>query len=125
MLEAWSTYYRTATLGFGPIDGPADETLMPLISGRLEEQSAVARPDPFRAIPPDILTTKQLAERLGYSEVAVRSWIDAGIVPGRKLGPEWRFWWPSVVIALFWNGEDDERDADRPLGEGPPPAPAA
>jgi excisionase family DNA binding protein len=83
----------------------------------------VARPDPFRAIPPDVLTTEQLAERLGYNEVTVRKWISDGIIPGRKLGPEWRFWWPSVVISLFWNGEDDEQPGGDPPGDGQPPTP--
>ena len=83
----------------------------------------MARPDPFGAIPPEVLTTEQLAERLGYSEVAIRGWIKNGTIPATKIGPEWRVWWPSVVISLFWNGEDDERpDGEPPLpGEGDPP----
>jgi excisionase family DNA binding protein len=74
-------------------------------------------PDPFSAIPPDVLTTEQTADRLGFNEVTIRKWINDGTLPARLLGREWRLWWPSVVIALFYNGENDDH-AD---GPAPPP----
>lgn len=77
-------------------------------------------PDPFGAIPPDVLNTDELAERLGYGEVTIRGWASKGQIPGKMLGKEWRFWWPSVVIALFYNGETDDH-ADGPAAPPKPP----
>jgi hypothetical protein len=74
-------------------------------------------PDPFSNIPPDVLTNAQLAERLGFTDVTVRNWTTNGTIPGRLLGREWRYWWPQVVIALFYNGED--ADDDKPTSGGP------
>jgi len=75
------------------------------------------KPDPFGAIPPDVLTTDELAARLGFNAVTIRGWVKEGIVPAKQLGKEWRYWWPAVVISLFYDGEDDDDQA-----EGCPPA---
>ncbi len=47
----------------------------------------------------DVLTTKQLAERLGLSVCTVRDYAKAGVIPGLFVG-SWRFYWPAVVEAL-------------------------
>lgn len=74
-------------------------------------------PDPFRSIPPEVLDTDQVAERLKVTPVTVRTRAKDGSLPGVMFGKEWRFWWPQVVIALFYNGEDDAN------AEGCPPTP--
>lgn len=81
------------------------------------------KPDPFRTIPPDVLNTDQLAERLGYKPETVRAWVRDGIVPGKLLGKEWRFWWPQVVITLFSDGEDDDHPEATPPWDRAAPAP--
>lgn len=80
-------------------------------------------PDPFRAIPPDVLTTDQLAERLGLTAVTIRNWAKDRTLPGVLVGKEWRFWWPQVVIALFYNGEEDVDGCLSIPGRRPPDKP--
>ena len=41
--------------------------------------------------PPDVLTTTQLAEWLQVEEPTIAELAEAGELPGRKLGGEWRF----------------------------------
>jgi excisionase family DNA binding protein len=46
----------------------------------------------FRAFPPpDVLTVPQLAEWLQVDEAAIAELAEAGELPGRRLGGEWRF----------------------------------
>ena len=48
---------------------------------------------------PEVLTLDQLAEMLQVDEKTVRSLAAKGDLPGRKLGPDWRF---SRLAVLEW-----------------------
>jgi excisionase family DNA binding protein len=48
---------------------------------------------------PDVLTLAQLAELLQVDEKTVRSLANAGDLPGRKIGRDWRF---SRQAVLDW-----------------------
>src|SRR5919198_1592505 len=50
--------------------------------------------------PPDVLTTAQLAEWLQVDEPAIAELADAGELPGRTLGGEWRFAREAVLAWL-------------------------
>jgi excisionase family DNA binding protein len=55
----------------------------------------------FRAFdPPDVLTTAQLAEWLQVEEPTIAELAEAGELPGRKLGGEWRFAREAVLAWL-------------------------
>ncbi len=54
----------------------------------------------FRPAPaPEVLTLAQAAELLQVSEATVRGLADAGELPGREVGGEWRF---SRAAVLGW-----------------------
>jgi excisionase family DNA binding protein len=50
--------------------------------------------------PPDVLTTAQLAEWLQIAEPAIAELAEAGELPGRQLGGEWRFAREAVLAWL-------------------------
>jgi excisionase family DNA binding protein len=50
--------------------------------------------------PPDVLTTTQLAEWLQVEEPTIAELAEAGELPGRKLGGEWRFAREAVLAWL-------------------------
>jgi excisionase family DNA binding protein len=50
--------------------------------------------------PPDVLTTAQLAEWLQVDEPTIAELAEAGDLPGRKLGGEWRFAREAVLAWL-------------------------
>jgi excisionase family DNA binding protein len=50
--------------------------------------------------PPDVLTTAQLAEWLQVEESAIAELAEAGELPGRQLGGEWRFAREAVLAWL-------------------------
>jgi excisionase family DNA binding protein len=50
--------------------------------------------------PPDVLTTAQLAEWLQVAEPAIAELAEAGELPGRRLGGEWRFAREAVLAWL-------------------------
>jgi excisionase family DNA binding protein len=49
--------------------------------------------------PPDVFTVAQLAEWLQVDEATVAALAEAGELPGRKLGAEWRF---ARAAVLDW-----------------------
>jgi excisionase family DNA binding protein len=51
--------------------------------------------------PPDVLTPAQAAELLQVGEDAVLALAEAGELPGRKVGAEWRF---ARAAVLDWLG---------------------
>jgi excisionase family DNA binding protein len=51
--------------------------------------------------PPEVLTLPEAAALLRLEEVAVRAAADAGELPGRRVGEEWRF---SRSALLAWLG---------------------
>jgi excisionase family DNA binding protein len=56
----------------------------------------------FRAFsPPEVLTIQQLAQWLQVDEKAVAELAEAGELPGRRLGGEWRF---AREAVLEWLG---------------------
>ena len=61
-----------------------------------------ARPSPGTR---DVLTTAQVAELLQTDERTVRTLAQAGELPGRKIGPDWRF---SRAAVLDWLGGNPE-----------------
>jgi excisionase family DNA binding protein len=54
---------------------------------------------PASANEPEVLTLEQLADMLQVDEKTVRSLAAKGDLPGRKLGPDWRF---SRNAVLEW-----------------------
>jgi excisionase family DNA binding protein len=50
--------------------------------------------------PPDVLTTAQLAEWLQVEEPTIAELAEAGELPGRRLGGEWRFAREAVLAWL-------------------------
>jgi excisionase family DNA binding protein len=50
--------------------------------------------------PPDVLTTAQLAEWLQVEEPTIAELAEAGDLPGRRLGGEWRFAREAVLAWL-------------------------
>ena len=50
--------------------------------------------------PPDVLTTTQLAEWLQVEEPTIAELAEAGELPGRRLGGEWRFAREAVLAWL-------------------------
>jgi excisionase family DNA binding protein len=50
--------------------------------------------------PPDVLTTTQLAEWLQVEEPTIAELAEAGELPGRQLGGEWRFAREAVLAWL-------------------------
>ena len=73
--------------------------------------------NPFVGVPPDILETEDVAMRLHMEARTVRKLVNEGVIPGRKLGGSWRFFWPLVVMQLFGQQEEDTSD-DAPGGAG-------
>lgn len=57
---------------------------------------------------PEVLTTKEAAELLRTDEETVATMADAGELPGRRLGEEWRF--NRGAILRWLGGADDEED---------------
>ncbi|MFH1150536.1 MAG: helix-turn-helix domain-containing protein [Actinomycetota bacterium] len=55
----------------------------------------------------DILTVNDAAELLGVSPYTVRKHARQGLIPGRKIGKEWRFSHDSL---LEWLGCELSRD---------------
>jgi excisionase family DNA binding protein len=57
---------------------------------------------------PDVLTTDQLAERLGISDrQTLRSLAASGVVPGWRVGREWRYSWKEVYEWIAGSGVPD------------------
>jgi excisionase family DNA binding protein len=55
----------------------------------------------FRAFePPDVLTVAQLADWLQVDQAVVAELAEAGDLPGRRLGDEWRFAREAVLAWL-------------------------
>ncbi len=50
--------------------------------------------------PPDVMTTQQLAGWLQVEEATIDKLAEAGELPGRKLGAEWRFAREAVIAWL-------------------------
>jgi len=47
-----------------------------------------------------VLTTAELADRIGLSPQTIRRMANAGQLPGLKSGRDYRFWWPAVKAHL-------------------------
>jgi excisionase family DNA binding protein len=54
---------------------------------------------------PDVLTLAEVADLLRSDEKTVSAMADDGTLPGRKVGPEWRFTREAI---LRWLGGDEE-----------------
>jgi excisionase family DNA binding protein len=74
----------------------------PLPIGRAEVMSAVATDD-------EVITLEELAKLLKVPAAAVRSRAEAGELPGRRFGKDWRFA-RTAVLAWLANGDGAKRD---------------
>ena len=72
--------------------------------GRVE--STVARDKPVD----EVLTLQEVAAFLKLSEDAVRSRAEAGDLPGRRFGKEWRF---ALTAVLAWLADGDTQEPKR------------
>jgi excisionase family DNA binding protein len=73
-----------------------------------DAEVVVGRADFVPAPAPEVLTVEQAAELLQTEPEAVRALADAGELPGRKIGEEWRFLRRAV---LAWLGAEAPSDA--------------
>src|SRR5512133_330746 len=73
-----------------------------------DAEVVVGRADFVPAPAPEVLTVEQAAELLQTEPDAVRALADAGALPGRKIGDEWRFLRRAV---LAWLGASAPPDA--------------
>lgn len=48
----------------------------------------------------DVIGTKELASRIGVSEQTLRRMAEAGEIPGKKYGKNWRFSYTAVLEQL-------------------------
>ena len=108
---------------------PKRDVVRRLVAERLDDADILwhrPAPGPFtRPIPPtpevvvgraefvpgaasEVLTVEQAAELLQTDEAAVRALADAGELPGRRIGDEWRFLRRAV---LAWLGATAPPDA--------------
>ena len=76
----------------------------------LSSPTPTTGPYSFRAYdPPEVMTAEQTGQFLQLDEKLVLELADAGRLPGKKLGPVWRF---SREAILAWLASpDDARDA--------------
>lgn len=51
-------------------------------------------------MPPDLLDTRELADRLGTRPAEILEWVHTGIIPGIKVGRRYVFNLASVVEAI-------------------------
>ncbi|MFC0037215.1 helix-turn-helix domain-containing protein [Actinomadura rayongensis] len=76
---------------------------------------------------PDVLTTSELAAKLGLSPQTVRRMANAGQIPALKTGRDFRYSWEAVRHVLRQPrdlpGEPADEPTDDPPGSGAPPAP--
>ena len=77
----------------------------PLSIGRVEVPNAFDVVD-------EVLTLEELATLLKVPAAAVRSRAEAGELPGRRFGKEWRFA-RMAVLAWLANGESQDRGGTR------------
>jgi len=73
-----------------------------------DAEAVVGRADFVPAPAPEVLTVEQAAELLQTEPEAVRALADAGELPGRRIGGEWRFLRRAV---LAWLGGPAPPDA--------------
>ena len=73
-----------------------------------DAEVVVGRADFVPGPAPEVLTVEQAAELLQTDPDAVRALADAGELPGRKIGDEWRFLRRAV---LAWLGAAAPPDA--------------
>ena len=53
---------------------------------------------------PEVLTLEQLAELLAVDEETLKELVETGEIPGRKIGPHWRFSRRAVLDWLATKG---------------------
>lgn len=63
--------------------------------------------------PPDVMTAQQAGEFLQIDEKNVIELAEAGKIPGKKLGPVWRFAREALVAWLSTPDEPKEREKKR------------
>jgi excisionase family DNA binding protein len=84
--------YAAFAAGYGAASAAADQAGITVPFPLLPLPDTFANPSPL-----DVLTLVDVAEYLQLPESAVRAEADAGHLPGRKVGDEWRFVRVAVV----------------------------
>lgn len=69
---------------------------------------------------PDVLTTAELATKLGLSTQTIRRMANAGQIPALKTGKDYRFLWSAVldVLRQAHPGEGGTADEETPTQRG-------
>jgi excisionase family DNA binding protein len=90
-----------------PLPVPAPPPVMAPIP-----EVVVGRADFVPTEAPEVLTVEQAAELLQVEPDDVRAMADAGDLPGRRIGDEWRFL-RRAVLAWLGGAEPSSREPDR------------
>ena len=109
--SAWEVKGRSTTNASIPRSvrcGSSRSQHQPLVSASLGSTPAGVDDDQNAVQPDEVVTLGELAEMLKLDELAVMERVDAGDIPGRRFGDQWRF---SRLAVLRWL---DGRDAERP-----------
>jgi excisionase family DNA binding protein len=61
---------------------------------------------------PDILSTEELASRIGLSAPTVRRAVSRGEIPGLRIGKDWRFSYSAVIASIRSYHPVEELPAD-------------
>lgn len=72
---------------------------------------------------PDVLTTAELATKLGLSPQTVRRMANAGQIPALKTGKDFRYSWEAVRDVLRQPHREPGGAADDPTDQPPAPQP--
>ncbi|MFI0484364.1 helix-turn-helix domain-containing protein [Actinomadura sp. 9N215] len=72
---------------------------------------------------PDVLTTAELATKLGLSPQTVRRMANAGQIPALKTGKDFRYSWEAVREVLRQPHREPGEAADDPTDQTPAPQP--
>ncbi|GGM81994.1 hypothetical protein GCM10012275_60780 [Longimycelium tulufanense] len=85
-------------------------TVLDLIRSGVERKSRKTKTDRLPS-DPDVLTVRQTADKIGLTEDTVVRLLKDGVLPGRKLGHQWRCYWPAIIESLS--------DREPPAHDGP------
>ena len=72
-----------------------------------DSQNQTSRRSRIDKMDQEILTVEGAAEVLGVSKTTIYQLVQAGAIPGRKVGKEWRFTRKRLIA---WISEDDEKE---------------
>lgn len=64
---------------------------------------------------PPILTVEEVADLLRYHPATIGRWLEAGFLPGSKLGKEWRILREDVRQLLVDNSNAEREQSNEPI----------